>query len=299
MSYDLYFYSKIDNPISREQIWLEFKKMVPNNISKADSQIHYENERTGVYFLININEQNTKQEDIDLYDSFEEFENTYISASINFLRPDFFGREIFPIIDKICEKLDLYIYNPQEVNDTNQRPLKWNLSELGEHWKINNAQVSKKQFKELNLNYYQKTKSDKIWEYTSRIEDLVNGMKEDIYIPNLFMIMDKKTKKIFSCVVWTQSIPMILPEVDLVILNKNYKRFFKKIEEVGIVKYEDIISKFSNEFSKYENNGIDCLILKQKEADSIKKQFNSFPIWKLYKEFGPQIGLDCFVNHRE
>lgn len=298
MSYDLYFYRKKDNPISKEKIQLEFKEIIPIDISKVDTQIHYENERTGVYFLIDINEPSTEKEYIELFDNFEEFENTDISASINFLRPDYFGREIFPIIGSICEKLDLFVFNPQEFDEARERPLKWTSTELIKHWTDHNAQVSKQQFKELKLKYYPKDKSDKIWKYTSMIDTLESEMDEDIYIPNLFMIMSQETKDIFSYVVWSQSIPLILPKVDFIILVKNYKRVFKKIEEIGIVKYEDIVSKFSNEFKKFENKKVDCMILKKKDADRIKKEFNSFPIWKSHKEFGPKIGLDNFVNNK-
>ena len=298
MSYDLYFYRKKENPISKEKIQVEFKEMIPIDISEVDTQIHYENERTGVYFLIDINEPNTEKEDIEFFDSFDGYENTDLSASINFLRPDYFGREIFPIIDEICEKLDLYVFNPQEFDEKRERPLKWTSVELIKHWTDHNAQVSKQQFKELELKYYPKDKSDKIWEYTSMIDTLENEMNEDIYIPNLFMIMNQKTKDVFSYVVWSQSIPLILPKVDFVILVKNFKKLFKKIEEIGIVKYEDVVSKFANEFEKFDNEKVDCLILRQKNADRIRKQFNSFPIWESHKEFGPQIGLDNFVNNK-
>jgi len=298
MSYDLYFYRNKENPISKEKIQAKFKEMIPIDISEVDTQIHYENERTGVYFLIDINEPNTEKEDNELFESFDEYENTDISASINFLRPDYFGREIFPIIGRICEKLDLYVFNPQEFDETRERPLKWTPTELIEHWTNHNAQVSKQQFEELELKYYPKDKSDKIWEYTSMIDTLENEMDDDIYIPNLFMIMNQKTKDVFSYVVWSQSIPLILPKVDFVILVKNYKKLFKKIEEIGIVKYEDIVSKFSNEFEKFDNKKADCLLLSQKSADRIKKEFNSFPIWQSHKEFGPQIGLDNFVNNK-
>ena len=299
MSYDLYFYKKEDNPFSKEEILSEFKKMIPKDISEVDTQIHYENERTGVYFLIDINEPNSEKEDIELFDQFDGFENTNLSASINFLRPDYFGQEIFPILGSICEKLELHIFNPQEFDESRERPLKWTSTELVQHWTDHNMQVTKQQFKELELKYYPKDKSDKIWEYTSKIEALDKEIEEDVYIPNVFMIMDESTKELFSYVVWSEAIPLILPKVDFVILVKNYKRFFKTIEEIGIVKHEDIISKFSVEFSKFDKSGIESLILKQKNADRIKKEFNSFPIWKSHKEFGPQVGLDSFVNHKE
>ncbi|MDO3695971.1 hypothetical protein QVZ41_14055 [Wenyingzhuangia sp. chi5] len=298
MSYDIYFYRKQNTPLSKRQIQLEFHKLIPINISDIDTQINYENKRTGVYFLIDINEPNTEQEEIELYENFEGFEYIDISASINFLRPDYFGKEIFSILGKICNKLNLYIYNPQEFSEKRDSPLKWSTKELIEHWTEHNAKISRQHFNELELLYYPKDKSDKIWEYTSMIDTLENEMDEDIYIPNIFMIMNKETKEIFSYIVWSESIPLILPKVDFIILVKNYKRLFKKIEEIGIVKYEEIISKFSNEFENFENTKVDCLILKQSNADKMKKDFNSFPIWKSHKEYGSQIGLDNFVNHK-
>jgi len=298
MSYDLYFYRKNKNPISKVKIQGGFKEMIPIDISEVETQIHYENERTGVYFLIDINEPNVKKDDVELFDSFVGFENTDVSASINFFRPDYFGHEIFPIIGKICEKFDLYVFNPQEFDKTREVPLKWTTNELIEHWTDHNTQVSKQQFEELQLKYYPKDKSDKIWEYTSMINTLENDVNEDIYIPNIFMIMNQKSKNLFSYIVWNQSIPLILPKVDFIILVKNYKKLFKKIEEIGIVKYEDVVSKFGNEFEKFDNYKLDCLVMRQKNANRIKKKFNSFPIWASYNEFGSQIGLDNFVNNK-
>jgi len=224
MSYDLYFYRKNKNPISKVKIQGGFKEMIPIDISEVETQIHYENERTGVYFLIDINEPNVKKDDVELFDSFVGFENTDVSASINFFRPDYFGHEIFPIIGKICEKFDLYVFNPQEFDKTREVPLKWTTNELIEHWTDHNTQVSKQQFEELQLKYYPKDKSDKIWEYTSMINTLENDVNEDIYIPNIFMIMNQKSKNLFSYIVWNQSIPLILPKVDFIILVKNYKK---------------------------------------------------------------------------
>lgn len=297
MSYDLYFYKNKDNKRTESDIKAEFKKLVPNNISKVDHQIDYENERTGVYFLIDFNEPNTEKEDIEIFESFDDFDYINISASINFFRPDYFGKEIFPLIIDIASKLDLFILNLQETDQSKHRPIKWTDLELIEHWVSNNAKVTNQQFKELNLNFLGKEKSDYLWNYTSRIERLENEIKEDIYVPNAFVIQNKDTKELFTFIVWSESIPLLLPKVDFVIILKKYRKLFKHIEETGMVKYQDILDKFASKFDIYDSeNGI--LLLNQTNADKIKKDFNALPIWKKYEDFGQRIALDGFVNNR-
>ena len=98
MSYDLHFYRRKDNKLTSPEIVSEIKKCIPLNISEVDTQVVYENEKTGVYFLIDFDEPNIEKEDIEVFDCFDDFENLNTSASINFFRPDYFGNEIFPII---------------------------------------------------------------------------------------------------------------------------------------------------------------------------------------------------------
>lgn len=296
MSYDLYFYKKKENKTPESVIKSEIKKFVPINISEVDHQIHYENERTGVYFQIDYNESNTEQEDIEVYDKFDDFVNLNISASINFFRPDYFGYEIFPIISCFCERLDLQILNPQEFDKSRHKPLKWTDKQLTEHWIEHNAIVSKKYGQENELKFMNKVKSDYFWSYTSHIDRLEIEINEDIYIPNPFVLQNKESKELFTAIVWTESIPLVLPKVDYLIIFKKYRKLFKNVEEIGMVRYQDILDKFAAEFEVYDSEKC-LLILRPHNAKRIKKGFNAFPIWRSHKDFGPQIGFDGFVNH--
>jgi hypothetical protein len=297
MSYDLYFYRRKDNKLSNSEIISEIKKLVPKNTSDFDTQINYENERTGVYFLIDFNEPNTEKEDIEIFDCFDNFDNLNVNASINFFRPDYFGKEIFPIIDNFADKLDLYVLNLQEFDESKHTPLKWSAKELIEHWTEHNSIVSKKHGQEYELKYMDKEKSDYFWSYTSQIDRLGNDIKEDIYIPNPFVLQNKDSKELSTAIAWTQSIPLILPKVDFVIILKKYKKLFRNFEESGMVKYQDILEKFASEFEVYDSEN-KLLILRQSNADRIKKEFNALPIWKSHIDFGPSVGFDGFVNHR-
>lgn len=298
MSYDLYFYKKKENKLTESQVKKEFKQSIPIDKSEVDHQIDYDNERTGVYFLIDFNEPNTDKEDIELFDNFSEYEYLNISASINFFRPDYFANEIFPIIGELCNKLDLFILNLQEFDESRHKPLKWSSNELIKHWTEHNSIVSKKHGEKYELKFMNKEKSDYLWSYTSQISKLENDIKEDIYVPNPFVLQNQETKELYTAIAWPESIPIVLPNVDYIIILKKYKKLFKNIEESGMVKYEDILAKFASDFEVFDADK-KLLILRQVNADRIKKDFNTFPIWKSHKDFGPQIGFDGFVNHRK
>lgn len=75
MSYDLYLYKRNDSNLSEEQVSKYLTENIPFNISEYPEQWNYENEETGVYFLVEHNKKNTEQEDIDIFDSFPGFQN--------------------------------------------------------------------------------------------------------------------------------------------------------------------------------------------------------------------------------
>src|ERR1700712_5309575 len=110
MSFDLYFYKRKDSPLTEEVVAAYLTKNLPFNISKSNRQWDYENSETGVYFVIEW----VKLKDSDFLEEFEEFTCINFTFSLNFFRPRFFGLESFPIIDKLVDDLDLFIFDPQD-----------------------------------------------------------------------------------------------------------------------------------------------------------------------------------------
>ncbi len=299
MSYDIYLYKKSSSKQTQQSIWNELKNSVSPDISEVEHQIEYENELTGVYFLADLNEPNDEQEDIELFEKFDGFDYTNISVSINFMRPDYFGMEIFPMLSSIFERLDLYILNLQEFDKTRHVPTKWSGKELTLHWLEHNRLVCEQQFNELNLRFCKKDASDSAWWYSTFKSELEESLGEETYSPNVFFIQDQKSLEVFSYIVWPQHIPIVIPKVDYIIVMKEYKKLFKKIEETGILTYDEVISRFSKFFEPFEfdgNNGM--LILSQANSDRIGKDFNSMKLNMSYENFGPQIAKDGFVNHK-
>ena len=96
----------------------------------------------------------------------------------------------------------------------------------------------------------------------------------------------------------TKHISIIIPPVDFVIVQKEYKFFFKKAEESGLVSYDKILSKFSDEFEDYEYIIPDLKVFRNIGSDKTKKKFNSLKLGKTVSEFGGGISFDSFVNVR-
>ncbi len=295
MSYDLYFYKTKHDTLTEQAVSDYLNKTLQFNISDYSRQWDYENPETGVYFLIDWNDPNTDKEDIDIWDSFDEFEYLNFSFSINFFRPRYFALEIFPIIEKLIDELDLYILNSQDEDEV-EIPKKFEKGYFQDQWIRHNDQVSITHFQELSLKFMPPEKSNAMWWFQLHRTELQDSLVEDIFVPGFFIINNKEDNKLYTACVWPQHIPIILPEVDYVIVKKKYKRLFKTVEENGLVSYKVILEELGEYFDDYDYPVLNLKVLKQDNADKMKHKFNSLKIYKTVEEFGSGVGKDGFVN---
>lgn len=296
MSYDLYLYKQKNGNLTEESFADYLTKNFKHNISDNPNQWIYQNPETAVCFWFDWNEPNTEEEDIQLFDKFENFTNLNFNFGINFFRAQFFGLETFPILEKIIEDNDLWILNPQDEEDPNQ-PRKFNSSYLKDQWVLHNDRVTIEQFNELNFEYYPLDKSNYMWWFLLNRDDLQNKLSEDIFVAGYFMIKSKKDGKLYTGCVWPEHIPIVLPPVDYVIIKKTKKILFKTKEESGLVSYQTIMDKFEKYFESFENEIPNLKVLRQKNADLISKEFNKLTV-KPVKDFGVGVSFDRFVNVR-
>jgi uncharacterized protein YtpQ (UPF0354 family) len=294
MSYDLYFYKKNESPLTEEDFRNYLNKNMTYNISNTPNEWYYCNEETGVYFLIHQDDNSnpSSEENWDIYKGFK-YLNFY--CNINLLRPRYFGLEILPIIDKLANDLDLFILNPQD--DTNsENPFKYEEDFLRNQWITINDHNSAKLFHELNLKYYPPEKSNYLWWFLSEREKIQSSLKEDVFVSGILFLESFQDGKIYTVTTWTNHIPVVLPPVDFVIVNKKYDRIFKTIEESGLIPYEEIMEKFGSFFKDFNHEIPNLKIIHQYESDCIRKEFNRLKIWKTANEFGKLIEKDGFVN---
>lgn len=296
MSYDLYFYKKKSSTITEQALADYLNKNLPFNNSDSSKQWLYENPETGVYFLIDWNEPNTDKEDIDIWDSFEEFEYLNISLSVNFFRPRYFGLEIFPIIDRTIDELDLYVLNSQE-GDEIEIPKKFDTGYLQNQWIAHNDKLSADYFNELNFKFMPSLKSDAMWWFQMHRKEIQDSLTEDIFVPGFFILNSKEDDQLYTACVWPNHIPIILPKVDYLIIEKEYKRPFNQTVEDGLISYETIIKELGDYFEDFKYDSISNLkVLRQDNADRMENKFNSLKIYKSVEEFGTGVSKDGFVN---
>lgn len=124
------------------------------------------------------------------------------------------------------------------------------------------------------------------------------ALKEDIYVSGVFVVESKKDGQLYTVGIWPTHIPLILPRVDYVMVKKNFKKFFKMVEESGPVRYDAIMNKLGRYFEDFESDVSGLKILRQENADQIKKEFNALKIEGTVSGFGVKINLDSFVNVR-
>jgi hypothetical protein len=296
MSYDLNFYKRKESTLTEEGVTQYLNEHLPYNVSEYYKQWVYENPETGVYFVVEQNEADTDAEDIELFNNVPAFENSNFSCSINFFRPTYFGFEIFPIIEKFMSDLDLYVLNPQDDVDFDN-PQKFLPGYLQNQWISQNRELVKENFEKMQFKYMPLEKSNSLWEFQFQRELIQNNLSEDIFVAGILVLQSNEGEQLYTVCVWPEHIPVVLPQVDYVIIKKKYSRFFKNIEESGLVSYSHIMSKLGHAFEDFKHEVPGLKVLRQRQADKLSKGFNSLPILKEAVEFGRKVGLDNFVNY--
>ncbi len=291
MSFDLYFYKSNQSRITEEDV----ANYLTNNIPFIKSENHqwfYDNEATGVYFSFDNNEPNSEPEDIEFYDKFNGFTNLNFLFNINFGRPQFFGLEAFPIIDKFVSDLDLFVFDPQE----GAFPTKFPIGNLQDLWMRLNTMAAKKLLEELKLDYLELEKSNYLWSFQFKRGSLQNSITEDIFVPGYFVIKNKDDGQLYTACVWPKHLPIILPPVDYIIIDKKIKKIFKTVEFFGVIGYETVMSQLGSYFENFEDELPNLKKLSQENSDKLERQYNSLPIYKTLEQFGSGVSFSSFVN---
>lgn len=283
MSFDLYLYKKKESGLTEEQVADYFTTQIP--FTRVEKKRHwvYENQSTKVYFLMNWYKKERHQE---FKSQNPEFVNLKFDISINYLRPEFFALEIFPIIDKLILDLDIYILNPQNESD-DKNPIKFQPGYLFHQW----IDYNKKILEDSSAREYDRLSSEKsnyIWRYQFNKDKLEESIVEDIYVPNCYIVKRFEDNKIYTLISWPDHIPIVLPKVDYIIVARG--------NEAGIVSYETIIKEFGDSLEKFRYNGEDLLLLRQNNADLLDSKWNNLKLGPAFKQFAEGIGWDTFVN---
>ena len=291
MSYDLLFYKRRDSNLTTDQIGEYLSsRLTPAN--ENGNQWFFENEDTEVYFSFETSDQEEDDDDAtkDSSDSFNDFETTNIAFNLNFVRPSFFGLEAFNFVETFINDLDLFVVNPQGDDDTPGKPTK---KYLYENWNKTNIWASKEHIDDESL-FYPIDKSNKVWEYNYKRQNIQDEIGEDYFVSRIFFFKEKQTNKVVSLSMWAEHIPVVLPITDYYLLGRKYKKLFKTVEDIVLLTKEDFNSNFSSFFEPYTIS--ETVIIHPDKAASIEKLFNGVKSNLKFEKHLERIAADAITN---
>jgi hypothetical protein len=290
MSYDLGFYKHKDSNLTTDQIG----EYLSNNLTPVNengTQWFFENEDTEVYYSFETSDEPDEEDEIeDLPDSFVDFVSTGIAFNLNFIRPSFFGQEAFIFVETFINDLDLFVVNPQGDDDTPSKPTK---KYLFENWNKTNIWASKEHFDGESL-FYPIDKSNKVWEYNYKRQQIQDEIGEDYFVSKSFFFKETQTNKVVTLSMWTEHIPNILPITDYYLLGRKYKKLFKTVEDMVLLTRDDFNSTFSSYFEPYTFS--ETIMIHPEKAASIEKVFNSVKSNLDFKKHLVRIAVDSIMN---
>ncbi len=290
MSYDLFFYKQKGSEISTDKIskYLTDNLVQPND---GNNQWFYENEDTEVYFSFELNEVEENFEPDEEIEPIENFDDTNFTFNLNFMRPSFFGIEAFQFVEQFCNDLNLYVLNPQGESE---KPYKPTQKEQFENWNKTNLWASKDHFKEIECSYMNENETNQIWKYNSNRKLIQEKLGEQYFVPKIYFFKTKQSNEPFTLTIWTEHIPIVLPTTDYILLTRQYKKFFRTINDAVLISRSELLDNFGNEFENFDFPN--CKIIHQNKADKLKDKFNSIKADKKLETFADRLGMENLYN---
>jgi hypothetical protein len=271
MSFDLIFYTKKGRTVTEE----EFSAYLIGKgcIREGDiPQWLYGNDATGVYFSFDLEPVSTTQDDIEMFENFAEFDNTRFSFNINFIRPNFFGLEAFPFVERLMTDLDLYAIDPQCKTDPDS-PGRKIADEYHAEWAEQNLNFSAEHFDALELIHFPLEKSDYYWRYNFQKDAIQDRLGDEYYVPSLILTWRKSGGEPITISTWTEHIPNVFPPADYFGIHRKRKKLFRTVEEMGVISREKLMQTFGGYFEPLDFK--DCYIIHPDKAEAAAKAFNS------------------------
>lgn len=294
MSYDLYFYKSKTSTVSDQDIrnYLTENLTSPN---EQNNQWWFDNEDTGTYFCFETTEESDFENYDELFNNFMKFDNVRFMFNLNFVRPDFFGREAFQFVEKFITDLDLHVLNPQSENNADN-PYQPTTQELYENWALTNNAATIENF-DTESCFYPMDKTNKIWTHNFNRLNLQAEHDEVYYVPRIYLIEEYKTKNILTQTSWVKHYAYIIPKTDYILIVRDKKGFLKTEEtESGFISYKTFIETFDDYFDDLDFP--DYKIIRPENAEKVSKLFNSIKFEKKADKLGLRISWETVCNSR-
>jgi hypothetical protein len=132
------------------------------------------------------------------------------------LRPSFFAREALPVLVELAERFGLVVA-ADEADGGNLEPRLASSQGLVEVWQAGNRAAVRRD--QSRLPYMSPERSDRWWRYQLHKAELHRRLGEDVFVPTLVAVAEgRRTDDLRLHITWTDAVPLVLPECDLVTL---------------------------------------------------------------------------------
>jgi hypothetical protein len=296
MSYDLSFYKKKDSNLDSKTI-SEYltKHLGAESLDESGTHWFFVHKETENYFDLDLNDPLTEPEEIEIIDSFEDYKYTDFTFNLNYVRPDFFGVDAFQFVDKFISDLDLFVVNPQSTIDSDN-PTKPQPGEIYQNWSELNKSYSKQFFNEYDLLYLPLDISNYIYKYRKNRASLWEELGNNYYVSKLYVHARQADNKIVTTANLPLETAVVIPKADYYLVTKKYKKWFKEVEEMGLVSYNTAIKSFGHLFEDYKFP--ESKILRLDKVNAAQKLYNETPFEHMLHDHVFRVEIERIVNYR-
>lgn len=198
MSFDLEFRARTGTvDVGRVHEWLAGR----SNWRVEGASAVYDNDDTGVYFVLDVNQPASDEPPL--------------VALINYYRPSFFVREIELELRSLVAAFGLVVFDPQNEQTA---PDGFDAGWLTSRWDAANRQASPALATD-NADTMSTARLAAAWSWNYQRNAVQESYGEDVFVPGIIAIRTPAGTS--TAVVWTDAIPLILPDVGYVIVFRN------------------------------------------------------------------------------
>ncbi len=201
MSYDLFLQPAGSKPCAAHE-FAEYFADRPHYTLKH-GQAWYENEDTGVYFSIELCEE-------------EAGEGAWASFNMNFFRPHVFALEAVPELEALVKGLDLAVWYPDSDSEVGRFEA-FDAERFRKSWSVGNEFAFRAMRQQgLEKPVVPSAVVEATWRWNHARGRLQKRLGEDLFVPKIMFIEGEDGPCTAS--VWDDAIPCLLPVTDEVIL---------------------------------------------------------------------------------
>lgn len=262
MSYDLFLLSRPGSDVSSDSVARFLSER--DGYTIEDGQAVYENEQTGVYFIV----------DLDGIEADDETPEAVALAVINYCRPSFFIREAEEELSALVQALGLRVHDPQGgMQDGEYSPRLF-----VDGWTHANRQACEAAGLG-DVHRLPASTLSGVWEWNRRAPHLQDELdkSQDVFVPSIMLFA--LGTRVVRVAVWPDGIPIAVPDVDYLFIIRERlapKGFLKRKPDQGLVSFDSVKSMFEAHRSK-RDDGLFVLDYETPPAD-VESFVTSLPV---------------------